>query len=121
MSETDVDIRTKEDMMDEPIPQPNQPTAEEGPTVQEQLAWVTEQYRRRTRQAYPHLPPKLIDGDTVDAIDRSVERAERAWAEAQAAAREQAARATVVGSAPRREPDLSRLSPREKILLGLPK
>ena len=66
--------------------------------------------------ANPTVPAELITGDTIDAVDQSLESAKslvstvRATIEAEIAAGKVPA-----GAPPRTPPDLSSLSPREKI------
>jgi uncharacterized coiled-coil protein SlyX len=77
-------------------------------------------YKEMVVQANPGLPVELISGDTIAAINESVKNArgvvEKVRQEMEAAA----ARTRIpAGAPPRLAPDLSGLSPREKIQQGL--
>lgn len=80
----------------------------------------TARYRDLVVRAEPAVPPELIAGDTIAAIDDSLAAARttvgrvRSHLEAQS----QAARVPA-GAPPRSAPDLSALSPEQKIRLGL--
>ena len=81
-------------------------------------------YRDARLAVVPHIPTDLVPGETIDEIDRQLEAAQRVVArlrqELDAEARPEEPPARVpVGSPPRRPPDLSALSPTEKIKLGL--
>lgn len=73
-------------------------------------------YKAVVVSANPTVPAELITGDTIDAVDQSLESAKslvstvRATIEAEIAAGKVPA-----GAPPRTPPDLSSLSPREKI------
>ncbi len=86
----------------------------------QRLADGAGRYRAALLAAAPEVPPELVVGDTVDAIDRSLAAAR----ETVAAVRRQLAERTAVervpaGSPARGGPDLSALSAREKIALAL--
>lgn len=81
---------------------------------------ATARYRDLVVRSEPALPPELIAGDTIEAIDASVEEARtltgrvRTHIEAQS----QAARVPA-GAPPRAAPDLASLTPDQKIRYGL--
>lgn len=84
------------------------------------LAGAAAKYRDAVLAASPDLPAELVAGETIDEIDASIEVARltvtrvRDHLEAQAHAGR-----TPVGAPERREPDATRLTPAEKIRLGL--
>lgn len=99
----------------------------EAESLREQLAGTSgtargaaERYRDLVVRTEPELPAELIVGDSIDAVDASVEAARamvgrvRSHIEAQA----QAGRVPA-GAPPRSAPDLSVLTPEQKIRHGL--
>jgi len=101
--------------------------AAEAGTLREQLAEAAqraqtsaERYRDLVVRTEPALPAELIAGDTIDAVDASVEAARamvgrvRSHIEAQS----QAGRVPA-GAPPRSAPDMGALSPEQKIRYGL--
>jgi hypothetical protein len=101
--------------------------AAEGTALREQLAEATqrarasaERYRDLVVRTEPALPAEMIAGETVDDVDASLEAARtmvgrvRSHIEAQS----QAGRVPA-GAPPRSSPDLSALSPEQKIRYGL--
>lgn len=101
--------------------------AAEAGTLREQLAEAAqraqasaERYRDLVVRTEPALPADLIAGDTIDAVDASVEAARtmvghvRSHIEAQS----QAGRVPA-GAPPRSAPDVGALSPEQKIRYGL--
>ena len=77
-------------------------------------------YREALLAAAPELPPELVTGDTVAAIEAAAQAARQVVARV----REQVATAAVgrpvpSGGVTRQPPDTSALSPSEKIRLGL--
>jgi hypothetical protein len=102
-------------------------TAADAALLREQLDAATqrehaaaERYRDLVVRTEPALPAELIAGDSVDAVDASVEAARsvvgrvRSHIEAQA----QAGRVPA-GAPPRSGPDLSSMTPEQKIRYGL--
>jgi hypothetical protein len=89
-------------------------------------AWRTEResavarYRALMLRAEPALPEALITGDSIDAIDASVEAASSVVASVreQLAASGRDARVPA-GAPPRSAPDLSAMTPEQKIRYGL--
>ena len=80
-------------------------------------------YRGALLTAEPSLPPELIEGDDVEAVDASVEAARRTVAEIrERIAREaegEAARGFPAGAPERRGPRTEAMSAAEKIAYGL--
>ena len=80
---------------------------------------LAERYRAALVQAAPDVPPDLIRGESVEALDRSLvtarEMVERVREQMQA----QTAARIGAGSPVRGAPDTSALSPAEKIRLGI--
>ena len=80
-------------------------------------------YRGALLQAEPSLPPELIEGDDVEAVDASVDAARRTVAEIrERIAREsedEAARGFPAGAPERRGPRTEAMSTAEKIAYGL--
>ncbi len=73
-------------------------------------------YREQVTAANPEIPGELITGDTIEAVDRSLENARALVARVKQSLEDETARANVPAGAPQRAPfDLSMLSPREKI------
>jgi uncharacterized protein (DUF3084 family) len=77
-------------------------------------------YKEMAVQANPGLPAELISGDTIAAINESVKNARAVVEKVRQEMEAAAARTRIpVGAPPRSAPDLSGLSPREKIQQGL--
>jgi len=84
--------------------------------VRDTLAQAISSYRALVVQANPDILDELISGDSVEAINQSVEDAQRFIFKVKQGLEAEAARARVPVGAPQRTmPDLSALSPREKI------
>ncbi|HWQ29027.1 MAG TPA: hypothetical protein VNN12_08385 [Dehalococcoidia bacterium] len=92
----------------------------EAESLRSKLAEAAAKYREVALAASPEVPADLVAGETIEDIDASIDAARRTVArvrdhlEAQA----QAGRAPV-GAPERRSPDAGRLTPAEKIRLGL--
>lgn len=88
--------------------------------AEQRLRAVTERYRDAVLRAEPALPPELIRGDDVDAIDASVEAAREIVGRVRAQIDTDARTPRVpAGAPPRSAPDVSALSAEQKIRLGL--
>ena len=84
--------------------------------IRDSLAQAVSSYRALVVQANPDVLDELISGDSVEAINQSVEDAQRFIFKVKQGLEAEAARARVPVGAPQRTmPDLSALSPREKI------
>ena len=77
-------------------------------------------YRELALSSDPSLPEELIDGDSVEAVEASVEgaRAMVGRIRSHLEARSQASRVPA-GAPPRSAPDFSAMTPQEKIRYGL--
>ena len=77
-------------------------------------------YREMVLAAEPDLPPDLVGGDSVDAVDESLARARQTVAQVRQRLEQQAQALRIPPGAPARTgPDLAGLSATEKIRLGL--
>lgn len=77
-------------------------------------------YRELVVRSEPSLPPDLIAGDTVDAIDASLAAAREVAARVRSHIEAQAHASRVPAGAPQRTgPDLAAMTPDEKINYGL--
>ncbi len=84
--------------------------------IKNSLAQAVASYRALVVQANPDIPDELITGDSIEAIDLSLENARALISRVKQGLEEEAARTRVPAGAPQRTlPDLSALSPREKI------
>jgi len=101
--------------------------AEEVATLQEragdlesQVKAAATRYREAVLQAAPDLPADLVAGETVEDVDRSLEAARQTVSSIRGHLESQAEAGRVpVGAPPRSAPDLSALSPADKIRFGL--
>jgi len=80
------------------------------------LSQAVSSYRALVVKSSPGVPEELIAGDSIEAIDRSVEDAQTLIDKVRKELEAEIAGARVPAGAPQRTPlDLSALSPREKI------
>ena len=80
------------------------------------LAEAVSSYRALVVQANPDIPDELIAGDSIEAINQSLENARALISRVRQVLEEEVAKTRVPSGAPQRAPpDLSALSPREKI------
>lgn len=80
------------------------------------LAQAVASYRALVVEANPDIPDELITGDSIAAINQSLENARALISRVKQVLEAEAARTRVPTGAPQRTPpDLSALSPREKI------
>ncbi|TAK33751.1 MAG: hypothetical protein EPO21_11765 [Chloroflexota bacterium] len=87
--------------------------------LKESLAATLEAYRKTTRAQVPSAA-ELIVGSSVEEIDASLERAQGVLAKVETELRERLATEKIpVGAPGRTGPDLSQMSPAEKIRYGL--
>ena len=88
--------------------------------LQEKLRQAAIRYRDARLAANPELPADLVTAETLEEIDEQFDAALKLVSEVRnrLQAESQAARVPI-GAPPRRGPDLSALSPAEKIRLGL--
>lgn len=79
-------------------------------------AFAVEDFKRLACSTNPLIPPQVITGSTIDEVKASIQRANDLVVRVKQAIAEQAKEVTVpAGAPPRGEPDLSGLSPKEKI------
>ena len=84
--------------------------------VRSSLAQAVSSYRALVVQANPDIPDELITGDSIEAMDQSLENARALISRVKQGLEAEAAKTRVPAGAPQRTlPDLSALSPREKI------
>jgi len=85
-------------------------------SLQESLNLAVSAYKTAVAQANPAVPGELLTGDSIEAIDQSLESAQTLVAQVRQSVEADIAAGKVPAGAPARTaPDLSALSPREKI------
>ncbi len=88
--------------------------------LQANLKAAASKYRSALLASQPEVPPDLVSGETVEEVDQQLEAALRMIAQLRGHLESQAQAVRVPTGAPaRRAPDLSALSPAEKIVHGL--
>ena len=88
--------------------------------LREQVASAAKRYRSALLASAPEVPEELIQGETVAELDQSLVSAKQIVEKiASQLEAHVAAERVPSGAPPRREADLSALSPREKILYAL--
>ena len=93
---------------------------EQAQALDEQVRASAEQYRELALQHSPELPAELVAGGTVEEVEQSLQRARETVSKVRGHLESEAQAGRVpVGAPPRSEPDLSALSPEEKISFGL--
>jgi DNA repair exonuclease SbcCD ATPase subunit len=93
---------------------------QEAEALQASLKAAAGKYRDAVLTSRPEVPPDLVAGETVEEVDRQLEGALRMVAQLRSHLESQAQAQRVPTGAPaRRAPDLSALSPAEKIAHGL--
>ncbi len=91
-------------------------------TVNDTLSQVVSAYKTAVAQANPAVPAELIAGDTIEAVDQSLENAKSLVSTVRASVEAEIASGKVpAGAPPRTPPDLESLSPREKINYAITK
>ncbi len=88
-------------------------------TAAEQSRQVAARYRAVLQQVAPDVPPDLIQGESVEDLDRSLVAAREMVAHVREQVQAQAAARIPTGSPVRGAPDLGSLSPAEKIRIGI--
>ena len=84
--------------------------------LSESLAQAVASYRAMVTEANPEVPDELLTGDTIDAINESLENARALIDRVKQGIEAEVSRTKIPAGAPQRAPlDLSVLSPREKI------
>ncbi len=85
-------------------------------SLNDELKNVVVAYKVVVVQANPYIPEELITGNTMDELNQSVEKAKTLIAQVRTSIEAESASGKVPAGAPARTPpDLSALSPREKI------
>ena len=85
-------------------------------TVSKSLEEAVTSYKSRVIQLNPSLTGELIEGGTIEAVDKSLEKALNLIGRVKKSVEKEISHTRVPTGAPgRRTPDLSGLSPREKI------
>jgi len=93
---------------------------QESEALQVNLKAAASKYRDVLLAGRPDVPPDLVSGETVEEVDQQLEAALRMVAQLRSHLESQAQALRVPTGAPaRRAPDLSALSPGEKIAYGL--
>ena len=91
-------------------------------SLQESLNLAVSAYKTAVAQANPAAPGELITGDTIEAVDQSLESAKSLVSTVRASIEAEIASGKVPAGAPPRIPsDLESLSPREKIQYAITK
>ena len=84
--------------------------------ISKSLTEAVNSYKGRVIQMNPGITEELISGDTIEAIDKSLEKALSLIGRVKKSVEKEMSHSRVPAGAPgRRTPDLSALSPREKI------
>ena len=84
------------------------------------LTQAVSSYKARVIEANPEIPADLIVGDTIEAIDNSLESAKSLISKVREGLESEIKMVRIPAGAPPRVPiDLSALSPREKIQYGI--
>jgi len=100
--------------------QGSEATAAELAQVKEANAQAMAKYLDAVRLANPTIPEDIIAGDTIEAIDASVEKAQSIASAVRQSLGAEAKEARVpAGAPPRGEISLEGLTPREKIAAGI--
>lgn len=93
---------------------------EQAQALQAQVQSSARRYRELALQQSPELPAELVTGESVEEVDEALQRARETVSKVRGHLESQAQAGRVpVGAPPRSEPDLSALSPEEKISFGL--
>jgi len=84
--------------------------------VSETLTEAVSSYRNRIIQMNPGVTEELISGNTIEEVDKSLEKALNLIGKVKKSMEKEISQSRVPAGTPgRRSPDLSSLSPREKI------
>jgi uncharacterized coiled-coil protein SlyX len=95
--------------------------SEEALTVtNDSLAQAVASYQTMVTKANPEVPEELVSGDSIEAVNRSLEEAKGLISHVKQGLEAEIQATRVPAGAPQRTPpDLSALSPREKIQYGV--
>lgn len=95
---------------------------EESGTLREDLAAALQKYRASLLASAPEVPEEMVQGDTIQELEKAFARARGVVERVRNELEAKASRERVPPGAPARSaPDLSSLSPQEKIAYGLSK
>jgi predicted RNase H-like nuclease (RuvC/YqgF family) len=84
--------------------------------LSDSLAQAVDSYKALVISTHPELPAELISGDTIEAVDQSLVKAKELVGKVKQGLEAEAMQARFPSGAPARTaPDLSSLSPKEKI------
>jgi uncharacterized coiled-coil protein SlyX len=84
------------------------------------LAEAVASYQAMVNKANPEVPEELVSGDSIEAVNRSLEEAKSLISHVKQGLEAEIQATRVPAGAPQRTPpDLSALSPREKIQYGV--
>jgi len=84
------------------------------------LVEAVSRYREMVIQTNPGIPAELISGDSIDSVDESLRNAKSLVGKVREGLETEVSQGRVPAGAPeRRSPDMSALSPREKIQDGI--
>ncbi len=93
---------------------------QEATELQGRLREAAARYRQLVLAQAPEVPSELVAGESIEEVEESLERARRTVAQVRDRLEAQARSERVPTGAPARgQPDLSALSPAEKIAQGL--
>ena len=94
--------------------------AKEIAAANEALGTAVASFKAAVITAHPEIPEELITGDTIPDITQSMAKAQTIVGKVNASLQDKIKKSTIpAGAPPRGEPDLSSLSPREKIRYGI--
>ena len=84
--------------------------------LEESLSLAVKSHREALLDANPDIPEELIEGETIEAVEQSLARAKKLVDKVKQGLEAEAMQSRFPGGAPARTaPDLSALSPKEKI------
>ncbi len=93
---------------------------QEAESLRGQVASAVERYRAAVLASAPDVPGELVQGQSIEEVDASVAKARKMVEEiAKKIEGRRAAERVPAGAPARSSPDLSALSPKDKILYGL--
>jgi DNA repair exonuclease SbcCD ATPase subunit len=89
-------------------------------TAREQVGEASARYRQALLSASPEVPADMVTGESVEEVEASLAAARQTVAQIRQHLESQAQSGRVpAGAPPRQTPDLSALTPEEKIRMGL--
>ena len=110
------EVITSKDGEAETLRQQSAEAAENSQRLQDQLSDSLAEYRALATETNPELPPELLAGDTIAAVKESLEKARSLVGRVRQGLEAEAVASRIPAGAPgRTPPDLSGLSPSQKI------